>query len=102
MITRNQRERGRVSGEEKRYDREGEEMLGVGGWGGRGRCLLYLLHQFQLNSTGALVNKLEVQQETEEPLERVKRAFMECDTLLANTYAAHASRLQHHTLAAHD
>lgn len=62
--------------------------LGVGvKYGGRGRwCRLYLLHQFQLKFTGALVNELEVQQKTEEPLERVKQAFMECDTLLATTY----------------
>lgn len=32
------------------------------------------------------MNKLEMQQETEEPLETVKPAFIECDTLLANTY----------------
>lgn len=96
MITRNQRVRGRVSGEEKQYDREDEEVWGGGV--GRRRCLLYLLHQFQLNSTGVLVNKLEVQQETEEPLERVKRAFIECDTLLANVYGrSHVPSTASHT-----
>lgn len=68
-------------------------------WGGW--CFLYLLHQFQLNFTGALVNDLEVQQETEEYLEWMKRAFMECDTLLANTKYGRP-RVQHHTLSAQD
>lgn len=49
----------------------------IGKWGAvgcgrrrRGGCFLYLLHQFQLNSTGAVVNKLEVQRKKpEEPRE---------------------------------